>query len=227
MFNKKLLKNIYKLEETWLKHIGCKIVENRDGIIVSNPYNPSEDFNYFLPKKIPKLINHNIVKIRQSDDRNGILSQSLIDLNFQKVNCDDIQLIYLPSSNQYKELYLSVIDGLKIEESNPKDWIENNSYDLNRDFSVGMFLPLILLRGRRRIGRVNLLKANGFIGIFDLLITKEFRGMGIGQWFVYNVMKKVPGNVYFIQTWATNTAALKVYTSLGFKEIDHYHYFIK
>ena len=169
-----------------------------------------------------------VVKIRRSDDKTGVLSRGLIRIGFKKGDCDDVQLVYTPSCRLgHPACHNVVMDGLRIEESEPQRWIENNKYDLNRDFSVGAFTPIRLLKGTTVAGRVNLLKRKRFIGIFDLFIAKEFRGAGLGRWLLSNLLRKGSGKTYFIQTWETNTAALGLYKSLGFKQVDRYLYFSK
>lgn len=229
MSNKNVLCNIYELEKVWLQHIGCKFVKTDSGIAVSNPQNVSEDFNYLLLERNPsEVVNYPTVKIRRSDDKTGILSRRLIRMGFQKGGCDDVQLVYTPSCRLGAgSRSNTVMDGLEIEASKPQKWIENNKYDLNRDFSVGAFSPIKLLKGKTVIGRANLLRLKRFIGIFDLFIAKEFRGAGVGRWFLSNLMKKGAGSTYFIQTWETNNAALGLYASLGFKQADRYLYFSK
>mgnify|MGYP001566883690 CR=1 FL=1 len=229
MSNESVLKNIYKLEEVWLKHIGCKLVKTSSGIAVSSLYNVSEDFNYFLLEHRPsEVVKYPVVKIRRSDDKTGVLSRGLIRIGFKKGDCDDVQLVYTPSCRLgHPACHNVVMDGLRIEESEPQRWIENNKYDLNRDFSVGAFTPIRLLKGTTVAGRVNLLKRKRFIGIFDLFIAKEFRGAGLGRWLLSNLLRKGSGKTYFIQTWETNTAALGLYKSLGFKQVDRYLYFSK
>jgi len=227
MSSESVLRNVYKLEEVWLKHIGCKLVKADSGITVSNLHNVSEDFNYFLLEhRSSEVVNYPTVKIRRSDDKTGALSRSLIRRGFKKGDCDDVQLVYTPASRLgHAACYNAVMDDLRMEESEPQRWIENNKYDLNRDFSVGAFSPMRLLKGKTLVGRVNLLRLKRFIGVFDLFIAKEFRGAGIGRWFLSNLLKKGPGKTYFIQTWATNTPALGLYKSLGFKQVDRYLYF--
>jgi len=229
MSNESVLKNIYKLEEVWLKHIGCKLVKTDSGIAVSNPHNVSEDFNYFLLEHRPsEVVSYPTVKIRRSDDKPGVLSRSLIRMGFKKGACDDVQLVYKPSCRFGQCVGPNtVMCDLEIEESGPQRWIENNKYDLNRDFSAGAFSPIRVLKGKTVAGRVNLLRLKHFIGIFDLFIAEEFRGAGIGRWLLSNLLKKGLGKTYFIQTWATNTAALGLYKSLGFKQVDRYLYFSK
>ena len=229
MSNESVLKNIYKLEEIWLKHIGCKLVKTGSGITVSSLHNVSEDFNYFLLEHRPsEVVNCPTVKIRRSDDKTGILSRCLIKMGFQKGGCDDVQLVYTPSCRLgHAACPNAGMDDLRVEESAPRRWIENNKYDLNRDFSVGNFSPIRLLKGKTVAGRVNLLRLKRFIGIFDLFVAKEFRSAGMGRWLLSNLLRKAPGKTYFIQTWATNTAALGLYKSLGFKQVDRYLYFSK
>lgn len=225
-----MLNGMYKLESVWLEHIGCKFKKADCGFSVSNPHNTSEDFNYFLLKKLPpKAINFPTIKIRQSDDKNLLLSKYLMEKGFEKTTCDDVQLVYRSSCQLADSSPPVHFDpaGLKVEISEPKDWIENNKYDLNRDFSVGAFSPVKLVRDKTVIGRANLLRLKRFIGIFDLFIEKKRRGAGIGRWFLAHLLRNEAGELYFIQTWEKNSAALKLYTSLGFKIADRYLYFSK
>ncbi|MDD2805762.1 MAG: GNAT family N-acetyltransferase [Elusimicrobiales bacterium] len=97
--------------------------------------------------------------------------------------------------------------------------------DANRDFTAGDFSPVKFFKGQAEAGRVNLLTSGKFVGIFDLFIKKEYRGAGLGRAFLRELLRSKQRNSFFIQTWEDNSAALKLYLSLGFKIVDRYLYF--
>lgn len=71
---------------------------------------------------------------------------------------------------------------------------------------------------------VSLLARKRHVGLFGIVIAKEFRGEGIGQMLMSTVIaeaqKKIKGlRLIHLQCFATNTPALSLYRKLGFVEV--------
>jgi len=69
-----------------------------------------------------------------------------------------------------------------------------------------------------------------FIGLFDIVIDKDYRKHGFGQYLVNNILKwgKQNGaeNAY-LQVLSANTNGINLYSKIGFKEAYKYWYRIK
>jgi ribosomal protein S18 acetylase RimI-like enzyme len=68
---------------------------------------------------------------------------------------------------------------------------------------------------------------NGYVGLFDIVVKKEFRGKGYGREIVEAILLRATENginkAYLQVTW-DNTVALNLYEKLGFIEKYRYWY---
>ncbi|MCG8643019.1 MAG: GNAT family N-acetyltransferase [Desulfobacterales bacterium] len=68
---------------------------------------------------------------------------------------------------------------------------------------------------------------NGYVGIFDILVDKSFRGNGYGKAIMNKILleaKKLGANQAYLQVVVGNTVAENLYQNLGFEEIYRYWY---
>jgi ribosomal protein S18 acetylase RimI-like enzyme len=71
---------------------------------------------------------------------------------------------------------------------------------------------------------------NQYIGLFEIITTKNKRGRGFGRELILNILdwgKKKGATKAYLQVVMNNEAALNLYSKLGFKEIYQYFYRIK
>ena len=69
-----------------------------------------------------------------------------------------------------------------------------------------------------------------FIGLFDLVINKQYRNQGLGKMMIENILKwgKSKGaDIAYLQVLVDNTPAIRLYDKVGFKEEYKYWYRIK
>jgi ribosomal protein S18 acetylase RimI-like enzyme len=74
------------------------------------------------------------------------------------------------------------------------------------------------------VGRILLVKSNNILGIYDLTIMGKYRNLGIGSRVLRFIIDEFPSNK-FIQTYYSNQKAIKLYSSLGFRELDRLYYY--
>ncbi|MGH4123188.1 MAG: GNAT family N-acetyltransferase [Clostridium sp.] len=70
----------------------------------------------------------------------------------------------------------------------------------------------------------------GFIGIYDIVVDKDYRNKGYGRELVLNLLKlgkKDGAKKAYLQVMLNNPPALKVYSNIGFKEVYKYWYRVK
>lgn len=71
---------------------------------------------------------------------------------------------------------------------------------------------------------------NEHIGLFDIIIHPAYRGQGFGEQLLLNILNtgKVNGaKTAYLQVTIENTAAMRLYSKLGFKEMYKYWYRIR
>ncbi|WP_378953596.1 GNAT family N-acetyltransferase [Pelosinus sp. sgz500959] len=69
-----------------------------------------------------------------------------------------------------------------------------------------------------------------YIGLYDIVIDDAYRNQGYGKKLIANILKlgaKAGAKQSYLQVLQKNTPAIKLYTSLGYKEIYQYWYRIK
>lgn len=71
---------------------------------------------------------------------------------------------------------------------------------------------------------------DNYIGLFDIVIDKQYRNRGLGQIMIENIIKwgKSKGATRaYLQVLTDNEQALRLYEKVGFKEVYKYWYRIK
>ena len=59
------------------------------------------------------------------------------------------------------------------------------------------------------------------IWIEDIFVTENFRGHGVGSQFIRHVKELYPDKIFRLEASHGNSAALKIYKQLGFKELPY------
>lgn len=68
---------------------------------------------------------------------------------------------------------------------------------------------------------------NDFIGLFDIVVDKQYRNIGYGRHLVLGILQLGKSNgakKAYLQVEKKNASALKLYSSIGFKEVYEYWY---
>lgn len=71
---------------------------------------------------------------------------------------------------------------------------------------------------------------NEFIGIYDIIVDKDYRNKGYGREIVLNLLKlgkEAGAKKAYLQVMMNNPPALRLYSNIGFKEVYKYWYRIK
>lgn len=71
---------------------------------------------------------------------------------------------------------------------------------------------------------------NGFIGLYDIVVDKKLRGKGHGRRLMESMLclgREKGASSAYLQVMLDNPAALKLYESLGFRELYKYWYRVK
>jgi ribosomal protein S18 acetylase RimI-like enzyme len=71
---------------------------------------------------------------------------------------------------------------------------------------------------------------NQYIGLFDIVIDKQFRNQGFGQTLIENILrwgKSKGAETGYLQVLTDNASAIRLYEKVGFKEAYTYWYRIK
>ncbi len=71
---------------------------------------------------------------------------------------------------------------------------------------------------------------SGYVGLFDIVIDKDFRSRGYGQQVVNSILdwgKQNQAHTSYLQVMLNNMPALHLYTKIGFREQYQYWYRIK
>ena len=71
---------------------------------------------------------------------------------------------------------------------------------------------------------------SGFIGLFDIIVDKDYRNMGYGEKLVLSILQLGKNNgakKAYLQVEKNNAPALSLYSKIGFEEIYEYWYRVK
>lgn len=71
---------------------------------------------------------------------------------------------------------------------------------------------------------------SGFIGLFDIIVDKDYRNMGYGEKLLLSILQLGKNNgakKAYLQVEKNNSPALRLYSKIGFEEIYEYWYRVK
>ncbi|MDP3724937.1 MAG: GNAT family N-acetyltransferase [Nanoarchaeota archaeon] len=110
-------------------------------------------------------------------------------------------------------------DPATLEEE--KEWVENTTKKVSQGDEI--FLAAFL--GEREVGATEITRQGGrskHVGTFGITIAKELRGEGLGRELMRQILQeasKIGLTHIELHVYEKNEPAIKLYTSLGFKEV--------
>lgn len=161
------------------------------------------------------------------------LDQLLINRNYEKIHLTSMQILKL--DNLIEPDNKSVTVNMDFDETwysyycrftnmNGKDEITYRKMLKNL---LPESLYVLLLKKDEVVACGLAVIENGFVGIFDVVVNKNYRNNGNGRQLILNILKqsKERGakNAY-LQVMVDNCPAYNLYSKIGFKEIYKYYY---
>ncbi len=206
----------------------------------ANSVNPIYSFDNNIQEKI-KYCEHIyrknnlpvIFKIIECNEYKNI-DETLENMNYEKIDLTSVQIC-----NDLKHIN-NMQNGITVNNSFFTDWI-NCFYECNeiKDLSVMKTIETMLGNIKSNIIAVHK-KENGifigcgygviereFVGLFDIIVNKEYRNKGYGNEIVKTILSEagVQGaEKVHLSVVDNNAAAKRMYEKIGFKEIYKYWY---
>ncbi|MDP8227705.1 MAG: GNAT family N-acetyltransferase [Candidatus Celaenobacter polaris] len=140
------------------------------------------------------------------------------------------------------EADFDIFPAIKIENELDGKWVkafvELNEFDEDKIQTYNSILENIIPRtafagysiSNRIIGCGLGVKQGNYIGLFDIVVDKKHRGVGLGYYIVAALMqwgKSKGATIAYLQVMTENEIALHLYEKLGFKEQYKYWYRVK
>lgn len=209
----------------------------------ANSINPIYNFDKNIEEKIiycEELFQRNklpvVYKILECKEQE-IIDKKLEELGYAKIDVTSIQIC-----NEIKQID-SHSDNITVEENFSEDWKKcfyecNNIADNEKITTIETMLENIRHKKicihktekEKYIGNGYGIIEKDFVGIFDIIVKKEFRGKGYGKEIVKTILAKAYEagiEKAYLQVMMNNSVALELYKNLGFKEIYKYWYRMK
>ena len=154
---------------------------------------------------------------------------------------------FIHSSISFQTLDISRIpseplNDISIESKLNSRWIDdfirmNDFNPARKSTYIGIMkqlrLPKCLIslsRNHRTIGVGLGVVEGSYIGLFDLVVDKDYRNTGLGYLIVENILRwgrKQGADTAYLQVLTDNTAAIRLYEKMGFREAYQYWYRMK
>ncbi|TSA24080.1 GNAT family N-acetyltransferase [bacterium] len=141
-------------------------------------------------------------------------------------------------TNALFEANRGIILNETLEDNWVKSFVSLNKYDAGKNKIYHAILQNIIPEtiyasyriGNRIVGCGLGVKQGKYIGLFDVVVDEEHRGVGLGYYIVTALMqwgKSKGASVAYLQVMTDNEIALHLYEKLGFKEQYKYWYRVK
>lgn len=133
-------------------------------------------------------------------------------------------------------------EGFKVYESFDEGWFESlcSINEVNRENAGKLkailsgiiperYFAALEMDGRLVACGVGVVE-NGYIGLYDIVVDKELRGRGYGRRLMESMLsfgREKGASSAYLQVMLDNPVALKLYESLGFRELYRYWYRVK
>ncbi len=164
------------------------------------------------------------------------LDEVLSQRNYQRQAETSVQTFDLTKA--IFEANRSIILNENLEENWVKSFVSLNKYDTDKNQIYHAILQNIIPEtifasyriGNRIVGCGLGVKQGKYIGLFDIVVDEEHRGVGLGYYIVTSLMKwgKSKGaTIAYLQVMTDNEIARHLYEKLGFEEQYKYWYRVK
>lgn len=164
------------------------------------------------------------------------IDNTLKENKYQKVDLTHVMQCDLQKMN--------ILDDLQVEIDNKfsSSWINtfleiNNIKTENKETAIGMLksITVDLLVASIKVNNKIIACGYGacegdYIGVFDIIVDKDFRGNGYGKKLISGLLSKAKERnikYAYLQVVSSNNVAKNLYTKLKFKRIYDYWYRIK
>jgi len=166
----------------------------------------------------------------------GDLDEKLIQSGYQKESPTSVQMMDLETIDLQAPIEAEIQEYLSAQ------WLESYCKmsavsDLNREALRSILTNIVpshcfvSLRSNHRVVACGLgVLQSGYVGLFDIVTDKEFRGRGFGEQVVKNILswgKLNQAKQAYLQVVLNNTPALNLYSKIGFSERYQYWYRVK
>ena len=134
------------------------------------------------------------------------------------------------------------ISEISIEGELKPGWIEDfirmNEFDPARrqvyvEIMNQIRLPKCLIslkRGQKTVGVGLGVLEDRYVGLFDIVVDKDYRNAGLGHLIVENILhwgRKLGAGTAYLQVLKDNSPAIRLYEKMGFREVYQYWYRMK
>lgn len=195
----------------------------------------------YLKKGLPAIFKITPLSIEVDNVLRQMGYNAVDKTNVMKVNLDNI----LPLEEYEKEFQSkikSAIISVKIDEMITKDW--QNVYFLKNQVSE-KFIPTAKKMHDKIVNQVLCTQVyydekvaacglgvleQGFVGLLDIVVSKEYRGLGFGKLLCQTLLargKEKEAAIGYLQVVDSNTVAKNLYDGLGFIKQYSYWYRMK
>jgi len=224
------------LYDGWVLRFACGVTKRSNSVSLLYPstLGPEEKIDYCEEQYLAQAINpcFKITSIARPGD---------IDKRLDKRG------YFIHSYVSFQVLDITCISGqpirdIQIETEFSESWIGHfirmNEFDLARKPVYVSIMKRLstprclvsLVRDRKTIG-VGLGVLDGMaIGLFDIVVSKEFRNTGLGYLIVDNILRwgrNKGATTAYLQVLTENAPALHLYEKMGFRELYQYWYRMK
>jgi len=171
-------------------------------------------------------------------EEHDYLEKKLEDMKFNKINETSVQVCDL-SEKKDEDFKRSHGEGIIISNRFNESWTEAViKFNGIEEKHIATFRKILdNIAGEKIVvqkeinGRVlgcgNGVIGRGYVGIFDVVVEKSWRGKGYGREIVETILfeaKKRGAEKSYLQVMLNNHAALSLYKKLGYKEMYQYWY---
>jgi len=164
------------------------------------------------------------------------LDDTLHERGYQKVSITSVQILDL------KAVHLQGSSDVELRNDLSNEWLESfcemsSTPDLHRETLREIITNIALrhcfasIKTKGKVVACGLgVLQSGYVGLFDIVTDKEFRGKGYGQQVVKSILAWGEQNMAktaYLQVMLDNMPALNLYSKIGFVEQYQYWYRIK
>ncbi|MCX6730246.1 MAG: GNAT family N-acetyltransferase, partial [Candidatus Roizmanbacteria bacterium] len=145
-----------------------------------------------------------------------------VDIIIRHVRRDDVErLLHFMNTISIEQTYI-MMQGEQMSLEEESRYVENFIQKVNNKLAV----KLLVFHGEELIGVGDIVtkeKVETHIGVFGLIISKEWRKKGLGSFLMNKVIEEAQKNIIGLQiitlgVFGNNPVARQLYEKMGFKE---------